>query len=340
MTVHITNIYGLAGTVRKAQQMVANIAKRDLHFNELGIYKYPMHTDTADMLRTRLDGVIASVGYGDVVIFQFPTWNGIAFDEAFVAHFNGYRELKKIFFLHDVPPLMDNRVLKELDRYIALYNRADLIILPSRNMADYLCSKGLAVKKTVIQRMWDAPVDIDLAEKPPFRRRINFAADVVQVPRSFVQHWDSDMVELAVTAQPGEYVWAEGRNIRYLGWFNHENLLTDALRKSGGFGLLWHDDLAWIEYMKRNACCKLGTYLASGLPVIVHESIPEADTIRRKHLGLTVASMEEAIGRVAIITEEQYVQMRQAADSFGYLIRSGYFTRKLLTDAVFQLLYD
>ena len=340
MRIHITNLYGMGGTVGKAQHMVADIAKRDLHFNELGIYKYPMHTDTADMLRTRLDGIVASVGHGDIVIFQMPTWNSIAFDEGFVAHLGGYRDLKKIFFLHDVPPLMDNRALKELDRYIALYNRADLMILPSQNMADFLYSRGLTVKKTVIQRMWDAPVDIDLTGKPPFRRRINFAADVVHVPRPFVQNWKSDVVELAVTAPPGEYAWAEGKHIGYLGWFTHENLLADALRKSGGFGLLWHDDPVWIAYMKQNACCKLGTYLTAGLPVIVHESIAEAGTIRRKNLGLAVDSLEEAADQVAHVTQEQYLQMARNADSFGNLVRNGYFARKLLTDAVFRLLYD
>ena len=61
MRVHITNLYGIGGTTGKAQQMVADIAKRDLHFNELGIYKYPMHSDTADMLRTRLDGTVLSL---------------------------------------------------------------------------------------------------------------------------------------------------------------------------------------------------------------------------------------------------------------------------------------
>ena len=40
MKVHITNLYGIGGTIGKAQQMVADVAKRDLHYNELGIYKY------------------------------------------------------------------------------------------------------------------------------------------------------------------------------------------------------------------------------------------------------------------------------------------------------------
>ncbi len=80
MKIHITNLYGIGGTVGNAQQMVANIAKKELHYNELGIYRYAMQSDTPDMLRTRLDGIIASVSHGDIIIFQVPTWNGIRFD--------------------------------------------------------------------------------------------------------------------------------------------------------------------------------------------------------------------------------------------------------------------
>ncbi len=340
MKVHITNLYGIGGTIGKAQQMTAGIAKRDLHYNELGIYKYPMDSDTPDMLRTRLDGIIASVSHGDIVIFQLPTWNGIRFDETFVSHFNGYRELKKIFFIHDVPPLMEKKILHELDRYIAFFNRADLIIVASQNMADFLKARGLAVKKIVIQRMWDALIDIEGTKKPEFRRRINFTADVVSIPRPFVRNWNNDRVELAVTAEPGEYDWAKGRNIDFLGWFNNENSLAGALRKSGGFGLLWHDDPVWQEYMKYNTGCKIGTYLGAGLPVIVHNSVSVADTIRRKNLGLTVDSLEEAADKLEHMTAEEYSRMAQNADSFGNLIRNGYFARKLLTDAVFNLLYE
>ncbi len=97
MKIHITNLYGRGDTIGKAQQMTADIAKKDLNYNELGIYNYPMQSDTPDMLRTRLDGIVASVSHGDIVIFQLPTWNGFKFDETFVTHFNGYRNLKKNF---------------------------------------------------------------------------------------------------------------------------------------------------------------------------------------------------------------------------------------------------
>lgn len=338
--VHITNLYGAGGTAVKAQHMITEIAKRNLNYNELGIYRYPMSSDSPEMLRTRMDGIVAGVGYGDIAILQLPIWNGIRFDEAFAAHLSHYSKLKKIYFIHDVPPLMFQGALKDLGRYIAFYNRADVMILPSQNMADFLRSRGLTVEKVVIQRMWDSVVDIEGMERPRFRKRVNFAADVINYSRPFVLNWSSHTVELAVTAEPGEYSWAQDRNIYMIGWFNNEKLLVNALRKSGGFGLLWHDDPIWIEYMKLNACCKLGTYLAAGLPVIVHSSIPEADTIHRKNLGLTVDSLEEAVSRIESMTEEEYNRMAEAADAFGELIRGGYFSKKVLTDAVFQLLYD
>ena len=65
-----------------------------------------------------------------------------------------------------------------------------------------------------------------------------------------------------------------------------------------------------------------------------------ADTIQRKNLGLAVDSLEEAVDKVERMTEGQYNQMLQDVDSFGNLIRNGYFARKLLTDAVFNLLYE
>lgn len=64
MKVHITNIYGYIGTGAKAQNDVTKIAKSDLQYEELGIYRYPVESDTSEMLRTRLDGILASISDG------------------------------------------------------------------------------------------------------------------------------------------------------------------------------------------------------------------------------------------------------------------------------------
>lgn len=339
MKVHITNLYGqsFTSTALKAQNRTTDIAKQ-LGYKELGIYYYDVNSDTPEMLRTRLDGIIASVGYGDIVIFQYPTWNGIKFDEAFMQRLNHYRGLKKIIFVHDVPSLMfeSNRYL--LSRQIQLLNQAEVVILPSQEMANYLFSEGLIVKKNVIQKMWDFPVPIDTTVSPKFRNTINFAGDPESWKFEFVKAWNYETVELKVTANKGE--WANGKNVSFLGWFNNDIFLLNALRNSGGFGLVWTSNSYWQGYMNLNANYKISAYLAAGIPLIVNSRIAEKDTIIRKNLGLVVDSLDEAVSRIESMSEIEYNDIVGNVAVFSNLIRDGYFAKKLLTDAVFKTLYE
>ena len=242
MRVHITNIYGQhpTSTALKAQNRMARVAVENLGFNELGIYSYDMSADSPEMLRTRLDGIIASVSYGDIVIFQFPTWNAFKFDEALLRQLNCYPGLKKVTFVHDMVSLMfeSNRYL--LSSEIQFMNQTDLVIVPSQRMADFLRSEGLTVEKMVIQRIWDFPVSIDRSVKPKYRRVINFSGNPELDKFKFAKEWNYDAVELRVTADQAD--WAQGKNIRFLGWFNDDTFLVNALRQSGAFGLLRSED--------------------------------------------------------------------------------------------------
>lgn len=339
LNIHITNIYGqvYTSTALKAQNRVAEVA-RTMGCKELGIYFYDMNSDSSETLYSRMDGIMASVGYGDVVIFQYPAWNGTGFDEVFVHRLKQYRGLKLIIFVHDIPSLMfeNNRYL--LSRQIALLNQAEVVILPSQRMADFLISQGMTVKKTVIQRMWDFPIPIDWTIRPQFRKVINFAGNPDSWKFGFVKEWNYDTVELKVTAKEGN--WAKEKNIGFLGWFNDDVLLTNALRKSGGFGLVWSNNDYWSDYMTLNANYKISAYLASGIPVIVNNRIAEKDTIIYKNLGVAVDSLDEAVYKVENMNKLQYNKMVENVAVFSDLIQESYFTKKLLTNAVFKLLYD
>lgn len=340
MKVHITNIYGHSSvsTALKAQNRTADIARKTLNFNELGIYCYDISSDSPEMLSSRLDGIIASVGYGDIVIFQYPTWNDIRFDKALINRLSHYRGLKKIFFIHDVLSLMFESNRFHLKEHIDFFNQADLLILPSQRMADFLYAEGLTVKRTVIQKIWDFPITIDQTIPPEFRKVVNFAGNPELQKFEFVKDWNYDTVELKVTVDKGE--WAQGKNISFLGWFNSDISLLTALRRSGGFGLVWTNDSYCKEYMKINANYKFSAYLAAGIPVIVSNDIAERDTVVRKNLGLAVDSLDEAVSKIEKMDKKQYIEIVSNVKMFSDLIREGFFTRKCLIDAVFKLLYD
>lgn len=336
MTVHLTNLHGMApsSVAQIAQNMVMQIAHDNLHFKECGIYFYDNSHEKAKERNARFDGIIASVGNKDTLIMQAPSWNGIAWDNAFIDHLGAY-DLKKIIFIEDVPPLMFKTDAPALPEYINYFNKADLLIVPSQNLYNYLRKNGLKEKPIVIQTMWDHLCRLNLQDKPKNSRFINFAGN----PRkfTFVRDWASNTVKLNVYGAKA----SENSNphVNYLGWYEDDDLLK-ALRRKGGFGLVWSEEPYWRRYMTMNASYKLSTYLAAGLPVIVNGDSPVKNIILQKHLGIVIDNINQAIQTIANISDFEYQVMQKSVDSFAELIRKGYFTKRALVEAVFKARYE
>ena len=57
-------------------------------------------------------------------------------------------------------------------------------------------------------------------------------------------------------------------------------------------------------------------------------------------LGFVVDSTEEAVDIVKNITEERYQQLVDNVKNISFLVRGGFFTKKLLIDTINYLLLD
>ena len=324
MKVHMTNIHGMAknSVAQIAQNMTSQFGKQ-LGFNEIGIYNYPFSVDSPTELGKRFDGMVASISNGDIVIYQAPSWNTIEFDHALADHFKLYSQLKLIIFIHDVIPLMfeSNRYL--LPTFIDFYQKADLLIVPSEQMYHFLRENGLAEKKYVVQQMWDHPLDADMLYDTTEIKRLNFAGDPQKF--TFVQEWHHDIpLHLFASEKPE----ATDLNLIYEGWLNDAELCIK-LSKNGGFGLVWNDGGYTQEYTSKYISYKLGTYLAAGLPVIVPRGISNEELIVKNNLGFAVDSS---------LSQEEYLQYKNAVKEFAPLLQQGYFTKQALVQAVFEVL--
>lgn len=338
MTVHITNLYGMDphSIAQIAQNMVSKIGCQNLNFNELGIYSYNTAVEPINETDARLDGIIASISNGDTVIFQSPTWNTIKWDNHFIDHLRLYSGIKIIIFIEDVVPLMfsNNRYL--LPKFIDLYNKADLLIVPSIKMLNFLKENGLQQDKNfVVQQMWDHIATIDHSIIPKNSHIINFAGDPGKF--KFIKNWNYPNIKLNVFGENNKQ--NQNLQVQYMGWQNDASLLNN-LRIQGGFGLVWSEDPYWLKYMTMNASYKLSTYLAAGIPIIANSQTPTKDIIVQKHLGIIADSLDEAVEQVNNISDAEYQTMIQNINSFSQLIREGYFTKRVLIEASFKIRFS
>jgi len=328
MKIHITRTYNALGTPEIAQAKVAGIA-RELGFREMGIYKYPVETDNDEELRTRLDGILASLQKGDIVFIQSPTWNGHRFDLRLVRKIKAYKGVKLAFFVHDLVTFLGNYGIDHLRTTVEIFNYADLIIVPSQAMLELLRENGLTVKKQMVQEMFDYPISYDV-NLPHFMKRIFFTGAPSRFP--FLREW---RYRTPLELYTDQLFQTDTLNLAIRGYQKETRLLTEL--SEGGYGLVWS---SWEanSYYHMLQPYKIGNFLAAGIPVIMQKGLACEQVILKNGLGFVVESLEEADAIVQSTGEEEYNQMLRNISEFNYLIKNGWFTRKLLTDAVHCLL--
>lgn len=330
MRIYITNLNGHAAssTAQICQNMVTDIATT-LGYRELAIHAYRMDADTPEELSKRLDGVVAGLRHGDVVFFQTPTWNTTAFDEKLMAKLRAY-QIKIVIFIHDVVPLMFAGNYYLMDRTIAYYNQADVIVAPSQQMIDNLKRHGLTVSKTIVQGMWDHPTSVPQLPAS-FKKEIHFPGSPDRF--SFVKSWNYD-VQLNLYARQEVELPDQ---VKHFSYRPDEQLLLEM--SAGGFGLVWMDDHD-KEYQTLYCPYKLGAFVAAGIPVIIQRGLANQEIVEHNGLGMIVDSLDEAVARINSISAEDYQAMVARVRSFSSLVRQGFFTRRLLTEAVFKAKCD
>ncbi len=126
MNVHITNIYGFIQDqeLKKKQNIYADAA-HVLGFKEMGIFNFDVSTDTENELSKRIDGIISSLQFNDLVFVQLPTGNGEYYDNLLINKIKAYNT-KVCILLH------------QTIEYEYILNYADLILPTSNDVNVYL----------------------------------------------------------------------------------------------------------------------------------------------------------------------------------------------------------
>ena len=133
MKLHITNINGFNASkeLMDAQTKVSKVGI-ELGAYEMGIFTYPVNSDSDVELSKRLDGIISALEFDDIVVLQLPTSNGYKYDSSLVAKVLAYHT-KLIIYMHG----------ESLDcEYLNLLKRADSIIINKNVNYHFLKNQG------------------------------------------------------------------------------------------------------------------------------------------------------------------------------------------------------
>lgn len=326
MNVYITKINGMSfmSTEQYAQHRVADIA-HSLGIREMGIYRYNADAESGENRVRRFDGIIAGINAGDIVICQFPTWNGLKFERALVKHIKAYHG-RIIIFIHDVEALLSEERRGELQETVDLYNEAEVLIVPSFGMKQFLWEHGIRTGiRFVVQEMWDYPTGLSSFGMGKLKREIHFAGN--PGGDRFPDAWEYE-IPLKIYSDSV----CQGAYVQKMGWLEPECLLMEL--SEGGFGLVWYGNEERRRYLTRNNCLKLSTCLAAGIPVIVPRGISSQCMIEENGLGIVADTLEKAVEAVKNMTEGEYQRYVSKVSRFAPLLREGAFTKKCLIDAL------
>ena len=325
MKTYITRINGRSwrDKAQYMQYMTAEIALQ-LDVREMGIYRYDADAESVERRSSRIDGIIAGMNRGDIVICQFPTGNGLKFESELVDRIMAYGGRTAIF-VHELEAFTYEDKQDSLQKTVRLYNRAEVLIVPTFAMRQWLLENGIRKSmKFVVQEMWDYTVGEPAIGSPAFRKEIYFTdSDGF----AGMNDWN-----YPVPLKLYNVSAIHGKNIQNLGGGDPYQLLLEL--SLGGFGLIWYKDEYSRRYMEYGTSFSLARYLAAGIPIIVPMEASERFMIEANHLGLAVDSLEEAASAVEAMTESEYQGYVHSVEQFAPALRNGYYTKRCLIEAM------
>jgi len=282
-----------------------------------------------------IDGIIASVGIGDVMFILSPMifYAGTKFQKRFYAKM-AVRKVSVVVIVVDsaniaYPWYADYKDpdMIPISEKLA-WQEAAAMIVHSEQMKEKIRSYGIH-KKSFILEVLPYKSHVAPPQKDENFRQLIFAANVTEKRYEFIENIDLGSLPIHVYGQPSQqsknHLIAHERNFA-------EELIREMCH---GFGLVWDQ---WIdfsddrekqygdwqrEYAKYTASSKLSLYLRSGLPVVLWRQDAQADLVLEHGLGFVVDELEEIPARLAEITREEYEKYCRREEKYSRLIEEG-----------------
>ena len=282
---------------------------------------------------------------GDSLIVQFPLETHTVFIGRIMRHL-AKRGVRTILLVHDLEVfrfrlLTNMSPLKKLRMQIEEHEAlewASRVIVHNDRMQEELCEMLHASSRRIVQLgLFDYLTDWcpkDGEERLPYEPVI-IAGNLARKKAGYIYCLPSDQrFNLFGTNLEDGYQKA---NVSYQGSFSAEELPSHL---EGSFGLVWDGpsdktcEGAYGGYLRINNPHKTSLYLASGIPVIIWSEAALAGLVTENGVGFTIGSLDEISDRLQTLSNKDYQEMRENARRLSARLRSGYYTKRAIAEAL------
>lgn len=345
--------YGAAGKARQdAHKFLKQIGARPIP-----MYAYDWDDEPDESISARMDGILADVKNGDVIIQTYP--NGTNSPKYLDYFFNRAHTFGAtvVGYIHDINlyrgdfhDWKNEEVNPAYSYYLAYITlrEFDALICPTENMAVQLRHDiGYAGPIAISgPHGFDTPMIPERCQKS---NTVVFAGSF-EKNRSLNSLMDNSP-EINFNIYGGSVGENEGENGVRVYLDEHPNADIkgkydpDALIMAleGSYGLVW-DSLDYPDviggkglYEILNTPHKFSMYIAAEIPLIVWSKIGLADYVVENNIGWVIDDLTQLQDLVLSITEEDYEEKLNSLEVIGAMVRSGMQLKKSVFEVVSML---
>ena len=284
---------------------------------------------------------------GDILLVQIPFIYG---NRMIIYHLltAKKRGVKIIAFLHDIAFLRSVDGIEKINWKsfkcrceVRLLECCDMIIVHNHKMKKFMTDHvGIDAARLIVHSIFDyLSHECQFEERVCDRNgRVVFAGNLSERKSGFLRDLpsqpDFDLYG------PNFHEKNNGRNVHYHGVFRSEELPKVVL---GNYGLVWDGNSCstcsgpFGHYLVYNNPHKTSLYLSLGLPVIIWKEAALTDFVLEHGCGITVNSLDELSKTLESINMVSYAEMKNAAKTVGLKLRSGFYTRRVLSEILSSL---
>ena len=285
--------------------------------------------------------LVAKLKKGDHVFIQYP-YNPQIVNKVLIGFLAGGARGKKAdlcILMHDINSFRftDNAERsRKLKEEAALLGKAQHVIAHNTRMIKLFRKFGCKASLHNLEMfdyLYEGPeAEVSYSGIP----RVIIAGNLLYSKCGYIYDLPDNGVDFALYGVNFEEDRLKNSNVVYEGAFPPDDLIPHL---KGTYGLVWDGPSPetcagnFGTYLKYNDPHKFSLYIASGIPVIVWEKSALASVVKERGIGLVISSLSEIAEKAALVTEQDYQQMRDNVRQMRQKITAG----GQLTDVVTRI---